>query len=107
LAPPIVDLVSQLPFTSACAVLLNDGEAPKVVVSQGVIESIVSHLVERPVEMGGLLLGNAYNLADDADKFVISIFDYAGASNTKVQAYHCGWIPLSGRMPGWLKTVVR
>jgi proteasome lid subunit RPN8/RPN11 len=74
---PITDLVARLPFTSACAVLINDGESPKVVASQGVLDSIFSHLAERPVEMGGLLLGNVYNLADNVDKFVITISDHA------------------------------
>jgi proteasome lid subunit RPN8/RPN11 len=74
---PITDLVSQLPFISVCAVLLNEGESPKVVVSQRTMDSIVSHLAERPMEMGGLLLGNVYNIADDEDKFVIAVSDHA------------------------------
>jgi proteasome lid subunit RPN8/RPN11 len=74
---PIADLVSRLSFTSACAVLLNDGDSPKVVANKGVLDAIFDHLTERPVEMGGLLIGSVYNLADDDRKFVIAVSDHA------------------------------
>lgn len=74
---PIIDLVSQLPFISACTVLLNDGKSPKVIVDLGTMDSIYSYLAERSVEMGGLLIGTVYSFADDVDKFVISISDHA------------------------------
>jgi len=74
---PIIDLVSQLPFIAACAVLLNDGKSPKVVVNRRTMDSICSHVSERSVEMGGLLIGSVYTLADAVDKFVIAISDHA------------------------------
>jgi proteasome lid subunit RPN8/RPN11 len=39
--------------------------------------SIFSHVAERSVEMGGLLIGNVYSLADEVDEFVIAISDHA------------------------------
>src|SRR6266436_4534120 len=73
---PINDLLSQLSFISACAVVLNDGDSPKVLVSEATWDSICSHLTERSVEMGGLLIGSVYNLAEESNKFVIAIYDH-------------------------------
>lgn len=73
---PIDDLVRRLPFTTACAVMLGAGQVPKVVADRRALDGVINHLAERPVEMGGLLIGSVHNLAGDADQFVIAVADF-------------------------------
>jgi hypothetical protein len=73
---PVSDLLSQLSFISACAVVLNDGDSPKVLVSEEILDSVSSHLSEQSVEMGGLLIGCVYNLDEGSNRFVIAIYDH-------------------------------
>jgi proteasome lid subunit RPN8/RPN11 len=73
---PIEDLVCQLPFTTACAVMLGERQVPKVVANRSVLDAVWAHLIERPVEMGGLLIGSVHNRAGDADQFVTAVADH-------------------------------
>jgi proteasome lid subunit RPN8/RPN11 len=72
---PIEDLCCRLPFTTACAILLSRDQTPKVVASRSVLEAVFDHLRERPVEMGGLLIGAVHDLADSSSSFVIAVTD--------------------------------
>lgn len=93
---PVTDLVSQLPFASACAVVLNKGESPKVIASQDVLRLIYSHLNERPVEMGGLLIGAVHEFSNVADEFVVAISDY-----TRSDEYDSTGVSLRMDTPVW------
>jgi proteasome lid subunit RPN8/RPN11 len=57
---PIGELLPSLPFLTACAVTLTAGELPLVVTPFRVMDSILKHLKEKRVEMGGLLVGRVY-----------------------------------------------
>src|SRR5258708_4078681 len=71
------DLVSQLPFTRACAIALAADRTPRVLVRQSVMAGILDHLQEQRVEMGGLLLGSVYDGLSSGDAFVIAVADFA------------------------------
>jgi proteasome lid subunit RPN8/RPN11 len=73
---PIGDLLERLPFTTAAAVVLGGGRAPRVVLSHELSREIWAHLDERDVEMGGLLIGRVYDLYSDGTQFVVSVEDY-------------------------------
>jgi len=70
------DLISGLPFTKACAVVLA-GRMPRVLVGPSVMGGIFAHLQERRIEMGGLLLGTVYEGLSGHDDFVIEIANFA------------------------------
>jgi proteasome lid subunit RPN8/RPN11 len=76
---PIDLLVAGLPFTVACAVALPIGRTPKVLVGSTVMQGVLDHLKERNVEMGGLLLGAAYDGLWGSDDIVIAVTDFAGS----------------------------
>src|SRR5258708_26380241 len=71
------DLVSHLPFTSACAIALPADRMPRVSVRQSVMAGILDHLQEQRVEMGGLLLGRVHDGLGGGDDFVIAVADFA------------------------------
>jgi proteasome lid subunit RPN8/RPN11 len=70
------DLVSHLPFTTACAIVLAD-RAPRVLARQSVMAGILAHLQEQRVEMGGLLLGYVYDGLNGGDDSTIAVVDFA------------------------------
>jgi proteasome lid subunit RPN8/RPN11 len=70
------DLVSHMPFTTACAVALGDRGTPRVLVGQPVMDGILSHLKEQNVEMGGLLLGRVHDGLGGGGNFVIAVADF-------------------------------
>jgi proteasome lid subunit RPN8/RPN11 len=73
---PIEDLLNWISFTAACAVMLGGGERPKVVADRSTLDSVFSHLAEKDVEQGGLLLGNVHDLKDGGSQFVVAISDH-------------------------------
>jgi proteasome lid subunit RPN8/RPN11 len=74
---PIDTVLARLPFTTACAVALPSARTPKVLASVEVMDRIFAHLQERNVEMGGLLLGAAYEGLRGNDNLVIAVTDFA------------------------------
>jgi proteasome lid subunit RPN8/RPN11 len=70
------ELVSRMPFTTACAVALGDRRAPRVLVGQAVMDGILGHLKEQHVEMGGLLLGRVHDGLGGGGNFVIAVADF-------------------------------
>src|SRR5260370_32959749 len=71
------DLVSDLPFTRACAIALPADRMPRVLVRQSVMAGILDHLQERRVEMGGLLVGSVHDGLGGGDDFVIGVAGFA------------------------------
>ena len=61
---PVDELLAVLPFTVACAVMLYEQPLPRVLAPRSVLNSIWSHLRERRVEMGGLLIGKVYDVSE-------------------------------------------
>jgi proteasome lid subunit RPN8/RPN11 len=76
---PVDDLLPDLTFTAACAVVLGHGHRPKVVVQRRVLDGVWTHLSQQSVEMGGLLIGKVHDLQDSDDQFVVSLEDFARA----------------------------
>ena len=74
---PIDTVLARLPFTTACVVALPSAQKPKVLASVKVMDGIFSHLQERNVEMGGLLLGAVYEGLRGTDDLVITVTDFA------------------------------
>jgi proteasome lid subunit RPN8/RPN11 len=74
---PLDDLVGQLPFPLACAVILATQRGPKVLVSRTVLGGIFDHLRERDVEMGGLSIGSVHELTDGSEDFSVAVTDFA------------------------------
>jgi proteasome lid subunit RPN8/RPN11 len=72
---PVDELLSVLPFTVACTVMLYEQPLPRVLAPRGVLDSIWNHLRERRVEMGGLLIGQVYDVSESA--FIVSIDNFA------------------------------
>ena len=73
----IEDLLSGLSFTDACAIASGGNQRPVVIAPRRAMHGIRSHLSERSVEMGGLLVGNVHDLDPSGSQFVVSIEDYA------------------------------
>jgi proteasome lid subunit RPN8/RPN11 len=71
----LAELVSPMPFTAACAVALGCRRTPRVLVGQPVMDGILGHLQEQPVEMGGLLLGRVHDGLGDGN-FVVVVSDF-------------------------------
>jgi proteasome lid subunit RPN8/RPN11 len=74
---PVNELLPDLPFTTACAVILSPGCSPLVVISRAVFGSLWDHLTEQPIEMGGLLIGRVHELEPAGSRFVVSVEDHA------------------------------
>jgi proteasome lid subunit RPN8/RPN11 len=70
---PIDELLRQLPFTIACVLLVARAARPKVVARLSVLKAIGEHVGERPVEMGGLLMGAVHRMSNDANEFVVAV----------------------------------
>lgn len=68
------ELFRVLPFPAVCELLLNRERSRFVVVNKSIIDSIWEHLAERPIEMGGLLVGYVYDLPND--RLAIAIIDH-------------------------------
>jgi proteasome lid subunit RPN8/RPN11 len=72
---PVEDLLPALPFTAACAVMLDGRPIPRALAPRRLLDAVWSHLSETRVEMGGLLIGKVYSLSEAA--FVVSIEDFS------------------------------
>jgi hypothetical protein len=72
---PLDELVGGLPFTKACAIVLA-GRMPRVLVRPSAMHGIFTHLKERHIEMGGLLLGTVYEGLSGPDDFIIEIANF-------------------------------
>jgi hypothetical protein len=66
-----------MPSALACAITLPIGGTPKVLVGTTVMQGVLDYLQEQNVEMGGLLLGAAYDGLWGSDDIVIAVTDYA------------------------------
>ena len=74
---PLNALVGNLPFMTACAIVLAADRVPRVLVPPTVIAGIMAHLQERNIEMGGLLLGNVYDGLVGGGDFTVTVMDFA------------------------------
>jgi proteasome lid subunit RPN8/RPN11 len=70
---PVDLLLAGLDFMTACALVLGCVRHPKALVDAETMEGVCSHLRERNVEMGGLLLGAAYEGLRGGDDLVIKV----------------------------------
>jgi proteasome lid subunit RPN8/RPN11 len=73
---PVADLVPNLPFVTACVVMLPNGGPPLVVAPLRVMDQIWDHLSEKWVEMGGLIIGRVYDVTNSDSGFIVSIEDH-------------------------------
>jgi proteasome lid subunit RPN8/RPN11 len=73
---PFDNLIRDLAFTRACAVVLS-GRNPRVLVTESVMAGVLAHLQEQRIEMGGLLLGAVYEGLSGEDDFVVEITNFA------------------------------
>lgn len=77
---PVTDLLPRLSFTAACTVMVGSART-QVIASRPVLDAIWSHLSERNVEMGGLLIGAVHDLELSGPEFVVSVKDFARADS--------------------------
>jgi proteasome lid subunit RPN8/RPN11 len=70
------ELFVRLPFTAVCSVVLDAGSLPLVVADRTTLDGVWSHLAERPVEMGGLLIGSVHDLPGLDPRFAIAVTDH-------------------------------